>query len=277
MEEEEREEMREETSGDFEHQRRANGTQVFRETYSEGAIQRLKHLIKVSYEEKKNRFYSILVDGETVVDRTSDVRKFDTYVKYRNPFTKVITVMMYKGYSFNCNRYEFTVNPSLNGLSGLTQKEEVQKAIAEFKREQEHEALQKSVKKKSKKLRELRAIMEEIEGENESNIDFDRVTGMIQKALGLVSQIKGNPPAALGGVETIEPDDDDISLEPVLEVEEKPKKKRKQTEEQQMFNALFGNLGKDEVIKMLAFMKNMSQHPELNAKFQEELNNKKDN
>jgi len=274
MEEEEREELREETSGDFEHQRRENGTQVFKEPYSEGAIERLKHLIKISYQEGKNRFYAILIDGEKVVGKTSDVRKFDTYLKYRNPFTKVITVLMYKGYSFNCNRYEFLVSQGLSGASGYSQQEQVQKAIAEFKRAHEHEAMQRVLKKKTKKLKELKAIMEKIEDEKESGFDFEKVTGMVGQALGLVQQIKGGGQPALNGVPEPEPEDDEIMLEPISESEEKPKKKKKKSEEELLFNPLFNEKGSEQIIEIVTFMQNMSKHPDLSKKFQQELDNR---
>lgn len=275
MEEQEREELRESTSGEFEHQKRDNGTQVFREAYSEGAIERLKHLIGTSYKEGKKRFYAIMVDGERVVDKTCDVRKFDAYLKYRNPFTKMITVLMYMGYGFNCNRYEFTVvTPGLSGVSSMTPEEQIQKAIAEYKREQEYAALQKEIKKKNKKLKELKAIQEEIEA-SESGLDFEKVTGMVGQALGLVQQIKGGGgQPQLGGVQNAESEDeeDDLVIEPMSDSEEAPKKKK--SEEHMLFKALFNDLGSQQIIEMVSFLRNMSEHPDLKEKFQNELDNK---
>ncbi len=275
--EEEREELRAETSGDFQRETRDNGTQVFREIYSEGAIKRLRHLIKTSWSEGNKKFYSILIDGEKVVEKTSDVRKFDSYAKYLNPFTKVVTVLMYKGYSFNNNRYEFTVSHGLSGaLGGQSQEERFQKMVADYKKEQEFKALKLELKKKTKKLKELKVMIEQVESEDEKESDFGfaKVSGMVNQALGIVHQIKGGAPPALGNAPASQLQEEEVIIEAVEEEEEKPKKKKKKTEEEQLFGVLFKNQGAEQIIRMTNFMQKMSEHPDLNAKFQKELNNK---
>ncbi len=61
----------------FDRETRENGSQVFTQPYNEGALNSLKHLVLAFYDQGKRKYYSILVDGEMVVSKTSDGRKFD--------------------------------------------------------------------------------------------------------------------------------------------------------------------------------------------------------
>ena len=110
--------------------KRGNGSQVFTEPYSPPAIGRLKHLVLTFYGQGERKYYSIIVDGETVVPKNCDGRKFNNYLRFVNKHTKTVEVRMYKGFSANCNKYLFVMT---NGLSGSSKnvdlKTEIDKAI----------------------------------------------------------------------------------------------------------------------------------------------------
>jgi hypothetical protein len=142
---------------------RANGSQVFTEPYSEGGIDRLKNMVLTFYQQGDRKFYSISVDGEVVVQKTSDGRKFDRYLQFLDKNTNTVEVRMYQGASPNCNKYQFIVSKGLTGPSSVAKGDidtQIQRALENQRRQFDFEKLQKDLAKEKKKRRKLQKINE---------------------------------------------------------------------------------------------------------------------
>ncbi|MEZ4921875.1 MAG: hypothetical protein R2780_01775 [Crocinitomicaceae bacterium] len=158
------EEMELETNGQ-EHldiERRSNGTQIFNEPYSPENIERIKTMIENFYNTGVKKFYSIHVDGETVVQRNCDARKFNTYLPFVGTHTKKVEVKLYSGYSPKCNTYIFYLHRGLSGApqNAVNVKEQISQALAEQELKFELKQLQEELKKKNKKIEKLQSVIE---------------------------------------------------------------------------------------------------------------------
>ena len=113
--------------------KKENGVQVFTERYSESAINRLKDLVVKLYHLGERKFYAILVDGEFVVKKNCDGRKFDRYLNFVNKETREVEVRMHQGKSFNHNKYIFVLRKGLTGIENSeTVQNRIDKALASF-------------------------------------------------------------------------------------------------------------------------------------------------
>lgn len=238
---------------------RSNGSQVYTSPYDKAAIERLKHLIVTFYSQGDRKFYAILVDGETVVPKNCDGRKFDRYLKFINSHTKEIVVKMYQGYSPNCNKHVFIMNQSLSGLGqAVDVQAQINKALEEDRLKRELQDLQIKLDKKTKKYNKLK----EERDKEPSNLDKwrDFVKGGVEIAglLGLT------PRAALAGTpETTQDPDAEVTVEIDEEVEG--------SESQQIYNDLLATFGEDGVKNALGWMTVLSSHPELQEKLKKEI------
>jgi len=138
--------------------RRRNGGKVFHKAYNQHTIHLLKKLIFRVYNQGLRKFYCILVDGEMVVRRTSDARKFDGHKAYVDHTTEQVEVRLFIGKSFNANRYIFQTQTELSGTPQDVDVDlEISKALDAQKLQMELESLQRQVEKKDKKVRKLKS------------------------------------------------------------------------------------------------------------------------
>ena len=104
---------------------------VYREVYHPERIERLKSIISDFERQGSKKYYSILVDGETVVAKSFNANNFDNYKKYLLSNTQNIEVRMYFGTSPSSNRHIFqTAQTPLGGLNQEDVDEQIQKALA---------------------------------------------------------------------------------------------------------------------------------------------------
>ncbi len=237
-----------EVTEDFSRERRANGTEMFNEPYSQKAVNRLKKMLLTFYRHGETKYYSIHVDGETVLERNSDGRKFDRYLSFVDEETKTVEVRIYKSKSFNCNRYLFIVGKGLSGMGEtkeVNMKEEIEKALKAQEKENELTYLRAELEKKERKLKKLKKIV----SANEGGFSMGEVKNFMMEGKGLIDAFRGSPTASQLGATP--------ESEVTIEAEES------ESEEQEIFNQIFANVGKKGIKKALNIMSILSQHPEL--------------
>ncbi|MBD3637202.1 MAG: hypothetical protein HUJ25_07625 [Crocinitomicaceae bacterium] len=156
------EEMELDDNRHLEIERKSNGSQLFTEPYSAENVARIKTMLENFNNTGVKKFYSVHVDGETVVQRTCDARKFNDYLPFLNKHTKKVEVKLYSGYSPKCNTYMFYLHQALSGVSEnkIDVQEEIQKALTQQKLEFELEQLRAKLKEKNKKIEKLESVIE---------------------------------------------------------------------------------------------------------------------
>lgn len=232
---------------------------VFREVYNPERIELLKSIVADHYNQGSKKFYSILIDGETVVAKTSDARRFNNYKKYLMSNTKTLEIRMYFGNSPSANRHIFQTNPTpMNGIRQEDVEEKIKQALAKQKVENELIYLRKELKKKSKKLLRLKELEKELE-EAKQKPNLEK---LIEKSANLFHSIKGNkPPTALQGAP-----ENDTEVEVEIEAEE--------TKADRFYQNLLDNYEEKEVIKALKTWAVFTKYPELKDEFVAIVNQK---
>lgn len=246
---------------------RGNGTQVFTEPYSKEAVARLKNLVLAFYDQGENKYYSISVDGETVVAKTSDGRKFERYEKFINEHTQHVEVKMYQGLSPNCNKYQFTISRGLSGTGqGFDLMKQIEKAREEERVKIELETTKTKLKealelieKKDKKLKKLK---------EEMPTGADTIEKLAGTISGVISTISAARNPALAGVPQPEAE---VKIEPEQEESELEEDESKSL---QTYNAIVAKYGEDQIDKAFSWLVAISENPELMAKIKEELTKK---
>ena len=232
---------------------------VFREVYNPERIELLKSIVNDHYKQGSRKFYSILVDGETVVAKTSDSRSFDNYKKYLMSNTKTLEIRMYFGNSPSANRHLFQM--STTGLGGFRPEdveEKIKQALAKQKIENELIYLRKELKRKNKKLLKLKELEAELEKAKQKP-DLEKI---IEKSANLFHSIKGNkPPTALQGAP-----ENNSEVEVEIEAEE--------TEADRFYQNLLDNYDEKEVIRALKTWAVFTKYPELKDEFVAIVNQK---
>lgn len=270
---EELEELREDENTHFEREIQGNGSQIFSEPYSYNAVERLKHVINTFFDQGKNQYYKILVDGICVVGKTSDGRKFDNYLPFVNKYSKSVEVRLYQGKSFNCNKYRFVVNIGLSGFEGeQTEEERINNAIEAHKRELEFKAIQQELESSKKKLKKLKKSQKDDDTE-EGGFNFDTVTNLVQNAVGLVGQLRGGAAPPIAGVgQSIQPQAE-VEVESIDEDSESKSsgKLKVGKKARKLFEQLALQLSADEMIDLIHMVKEMSNYPEVYQKYRQEI------
>lgn len=225
-----------------------NGTEVFTEPYSERAVRRLKKLVLNFYYQGSKKYYSIHVDGEKVVDRTSDGRKFNRYLQFVEKETRVIEVRLYMGESFNCNRYLFIINKDEVSVEKEDMEERIKQALEAQEKENELLYLRAALEKKERKLKKLKKQV----GEKDEGISLGAVKEFLIEGKGLVDAFRGNGSSTqLGDAPPVQ------ETEVTIEAEEEP------SEEEKIFTELYQHVGKKGIKKALNIMAILSQNPDL--------------
>lgn len=241
-------------------ERRRNGGTVFNEPYSQQGVYRFKHLVQQFYERNERKYYSILVDGEMVIKKTYDSRKFEGYQDFINDFTKKVEVRIFTNdhpNSPNCNRYIFRIGGALAGISSPTidVNEEIKKALQKQRQEDELGKLRKKVVKLQKEL------------EKAPKVDWDR---MFEKALGAIAMIKGKS-NQLSGVSQTQNHVNEVTVD----LEGDDESSMEMDNAQIIFNALIEKQGIENVLRTLEVLKVIGENPEIGKKVNQMLNNKK--
>ncbi|MBL4704292.1 MAG: hypothetical protein JKY54_07210 [Flavobacteriales bacterium] len=241
--------------------RRRNGGKVFHKAYNQHTIHLLKKLIFRVYNQGLRKFYCILVDGEMVVRRTSDARKFDGHKAYVDHTTEQVEVRLFIGKSFNANRYIFQTQTELSGTPQDVDVDlEISKALEAQKLQMELESLQRQVEKKDKKVRKLKSELEDRKS------GLEDLSDLASKAVEIAGMFKGAGQKTVAGVPA-----------PSAQVEVEIEEEDDFSEEREIFQELSATVGKKGLKKALEIMTLLSEHPELNDTLKEALNQKKRN
>lgn len=233
---------------------------VYREVYDPERIERLKSIIADFEKQGSQKYYSILVDGETVVAKNHNAYNFDGYKKYLLSNTHNIEVRMYFGTSPSSNRHIFqTGQTSLQGIRQEDVEEQIQKALAKQKAENELLNLQNELKKKNKKLLRMKELEVEIE-ELKKKQDLKE---LLKEGMNLVQNFKGGKPLPLQGVT-------ENSSEVEVDVEED----YEETKADQFYNQLLEKYEEKKVIEAIKTWQIFTQYPELKDEFVAIVNQK---
>lgn len=196
---------------------RSNGARVSTDIYSTQAMERLKRLLENFYKSGEEKYFSILVDGEIVVQKTNDPELFNNYREFVNELTRQIIVRLYYGNSPNCNTYKFDVIAS-GELSGTQLAEmKISEALEKHKREQYVIELQKKIRRLKKKNAQLQIDLEE----NESLLtpkNADKLKEIANIGMGLVNSFR-NPAQAASLSGFNQGQEAEISFDPSVDAE----------------------------------------------------------
>jgi hypothetical protein len=244
---------------------RGNGSQLFTETYSEAAIARLKNLVLTFFAQDERKYYSISLDGEIVVARNCDGRKFDRYLQFLNKHTQMVEVKMYQGFSPNCNRYQFILNRGLAGTpNAVDVQSQINKALEEQRLQNELDALRTELALKKKKLKKFKKLNENSES------GLDKLKELVKGGVELAGALGLGAQKGLSG-----------APEPEAEVEIEPadssdtKSDSSTSKSQQVFDDLLETYGEEGVKNALGWMTVLAANPDLVNKLKEELKNQK--
>jgi len=233
---------------------------VYHEVYNPERIERLKSIVSDFQKQGSQKFYSILVDGETVVAKNQNADNFDNYKKYLLSNTQNIEVRMYFGTSPSSNRHVFqTAQTSLGGLRQEDVEEQIKKALAKQKAENELENLKKELKNKDKKLLKMKALEVEIE-ELKKKQD---IKALLKDGMSLVQNFKSGTSPALQGIS-------ENNTEVEVEIEEE----YEETKADKFYNQLLEDYGEDKVIKAIKTWQIFTKYPDLKNEFSEIVNQK---
>lgn len=139
---------------------RSNGTRVSNEPYSEQGIERIKRLLRNFKEIGETKYYSILIDGETVVPKTSDPDLFDSHSDFFNDLTREVQIRLYYGNSPNCNTYKFSVSET-QPIAGVSESNRVAEALASQAKDMKIVELKSKIKRLKKKNIKLKNSLEQ--------------------------------------------------------------------------------------------------------------------
>lgn len=250
---------------------RGNGTQVFTEPYSRAAIARLKNLILAFFNQGEDKWYSISVDGETVVQRTRDSRKFDDYERFVCEYTRHVEVKMFQGNSPNCNKYVFTIpTKSLNGigsLSGADIQSQIDRAVEEHRVKMELEQTktklkeaEESILKKDKKLKKLKG---------EIPTGADTAEKWVNTISGVIASISAARNPGLSGAPA------QPNAEVSVEADSEEEEENDDTESLKIYKMLHEKFGEEQIIKAYNWLAVLAANPDIGEKIKEELDKKK--
>lgn len=143
--------------------RRATGS-TFTEGFDPVRIERLKTIIQDYEDQGKEKWYSIIVDGEMVVPNNATASNFDKYKRYIIGNSNTVEVRMYFGKSPNFNRHVFKTNYS--ALAGTPSKDVdqiVKDALEKERKNNKILMLQQELKRKNKKLKQYKLLQAELD------------------------------------------------------------------------------------------------------------------
>ena len=233
---------------------------VFTEKYMPSRIERLKNIVRDFEAQGKRKYYSIIVDGETVVAVNSDYRNFDQYKRYTSSQTQSIEVRMMHGNSPNCNRHVFYTSASgLGGVGQIDHQTLVSEALEKQRMEYRIEELQKQLKRKTKKLREYKTLQEELD---KGQID---IKDLLAKGIELYGQFTASRAGAGGGAA---PTVQGAPVQSEVEIT------AEETKSDRMYGELKAQYSEKQLEKAVRTWKLFAQHPELREEFMAIINQK---
>jgi len=239
---------------------RSNGSRVSTEPYSTEGLERIKRLLENFEQSGEPKNYSILVDGETVVPKTSNADLFDTHSAFFNDLTKEVQVRLYHGNSPNCNTYKFIVS-SQQSISGVQRDDRLDQALASQAKDMKILLLKDKVKRLKKKNIKLKSALEE----NSSVFKRSNMEGFkeyVGPVLGTIIQRFGNGQApaqnqdGMGGVNQ----GAEVEMEPAIDAENL-----------EMIQAMEEEYGAEQTKGIIKFIIRLARHEDLIGQVSEAL------
>ena len=143
--------------------KQAGRSNVSKKKYSNAEIEKLRTLVEFQNKHGHKKYYSIKVDGEVVVPKTTNVHQFDSFIQFVDQSTQAVEIHLYHGQSNNCNKHILYFNEPPQSVNGITPdqiNEIVKNAIEEDRKLNHLEYLEKRLKELEK---ENESLCEEIE------------------------------------------------------------------------------------------------------------------
>lgn len=241
---------------EFESTTRDNGSQVITERYSKENLEWLKELVETSYRDGKPKYYDIRVNHEIVVPKNSDADKFDGYLRYFTPSSKMVEVRMYHGSSPNCNKYVFVNQEQLAGAPSVDK--QIEKALREDRMQREIEELRAENLKLKKKNKKYKASAQK-------GKPLQQLRGLFMDAASAYKSFQTE--GAIHGLPENQNDQDDSQVS--VEIE---------SESDQIFQLVKEQLGEEGTVECFHAINELGKHPDLYNKIRKELDkrNKQD-
>ena len=249
---------------DFEENKSHRRANVFNEKYSHERLSYLKRLISNQNQQGIKRDYSLSIDGETIIPRTSDPMLFDSYLRFIEPHTKTVEVRLYFGDSPNSNLYIFDVAPTQYG-PGLgspppevpAHKDEVVMLMME-KKDLEKDLLFVNA--------ELKRYKKKIKKHKKNQGESTGMKDVILNGLEIFKQYamaKAGAPAALQAPRQMEGVEESVHIEP-----ERPSRADRR------FQSLKESLSEKQLDQIIAAWSMIAKYPDVMAKVAELLESK---
>lgn len=240
-------------------------TNSVKEPYTRERMESIKHIVSRYQKNGKDKLFSISVDGEIVVPKTSDVEQFDDYLEYMNSHTHYIEVRTYFGHSFNCNVYRLTLKEQIqqNTLQGIPQlgalevQEKINDALSKQKLENDVFMLEKENHNLRKKLKGFKKLQAKLD---EKQID---ISELFTKGIELFGAFQAKKLASTAQVQG-------LPTPPAAEVEITPEL----SEVDQHFNELKREYSDKQILNALQASELFAKFPELRSEFQAIVNAK---
>lgn len=238
---------------EFEENKPQRKASVFTEKYSPERLNALKRLINNQNQQGIKRDFSISIDGEVIVPRSSEPLMFDTYQRYIEAHTKTIEVRLYFGESPNSNLYIFdlegqSANQSLGSIpAGQQFKEDDRIELILQKKDLENQLnfIKYELKRNKKKVKKYKKIKGETAGMD--------IKELLLNGIEIFKQynISKQPALVQGQMEGVQ--ESQVQIEPEVELSKVEKK----------FQKLKANHSEAELEQALAAWSLLAKHPEV--------------
>ena len=137
------------------------------ERFQDNTLEKIKRILEVWDEKGTPRFYSVQVDGETIVSRTNNPGEFDHVKAFVFHNTEQIRIAYYRGNEIEpVEEVTYTVQKEKEksgGLSGVEIDERISQALEAERRKWEHEQLKKELSETKKELTEAEDHIDNLE------------------------------------------------------------------------------------------------------------------
>lgn len=250
---------------EFEDTIRDNGSKVTTQPYSKQNVSWLKRLIHDSYRNGNPKMFDIRINGEIVVSKNSDGRRFDDYLRYFNETTTAVEIRLYQGSSPNCNKYIYMTEQAAS-LSGTpTVSAQIQKALEQDRQKRELAELRAENERLKRKIKKLKIAAQKGQ-------PMQQLRGLLSDVGAAYQTIKGANP--LAGVDQTRVADQNEQAQEDTEVEIEVEVESEESEADQVYHMVKDKLGEQNTITCYRMINELGQHPELFKKMQQELKRK---
>lgn len=234
-----------------------NGGKVFHEPYSEERIQSIRRMIETQQQQGKHKRFSISVDGEMVINNTTNLELFDRYIDFIEPHTEKLEIRLYFGASPNANRYLFHLKEKpFSGLGQVEKPTHVNDIVADALERQSIETELEILRRKYKKLKKKHRAAQAELSEKETD-----VKDLLSQGIQLFGVLNAGKPAEQGQVQGLPPTSE-VHIEKEL------------SKADEFYEELKEQVGEDKLIVALKTWKVFAAHPELRSEFLQIVNQK---